>query len=185
MIGLPLNRAGDAENALSAFGEKLETANAGLVVVNLPAGAGETLDSLAILIRDLADALDYRLTVTYSLEKNRLASDALIRSIENGLLSVLDPDNRFVAYPSYKGEITTFDWYANPARHQVEIGGEIVIPALNNRSALQKLEASSGRVAGLVDKHHRPQGWMIIEQSSVYRWYHAGLSAVAPIFAEG
>lgn len=178
---LPLNKAGDAENALSAFGEMMETSNADLVVVNLPAGAGETLDSMAGMIRDLSDALEYRLIVTYALEKNRVASDALIRSMDKGLLSVVDADKRFVAYPEYKGKVETFDWYNRPERESAEIG-ELIVPSLGNRSALTKLEASRGRVADLIDKNNRPDGWMIIDQSSVFRWYKSGIAAIAPIF---
>lgn len=178
---LPLNQAGDAENALSAFGTMLETTDAELVVVNLPAGAGETLDSTADMIRDLSDALKYRLIVTYALEKNRVASDALIRSMAKGLLSVVDSDKRFVAYPEYKGAAETFDWYNRPERDKAEIG-ELIVPALGNRAALSKLEASRGRVTDLVDKSNRPEGWMILDQSSVYRWYYLGISAIAPIF---
>jgi hypothetical protein len=178
---LPLNKAGDAENALSAFGEMMETTNVALVVVNLPAGAGETLDGTADMIRDLSDALEYRLVVTYALEKNRVASDALIRSMAKGLLSVVDTDKRFVAYPEYKGKVETFDWYNRPEREKAEIC-ELIVPSLANRSALNKLEATRGRVAGLVDKANRPDGWMILDQSSVYRWYQAGIAAIAPIF---
>ena len=178
---LPLNKAGDAENALSAFGEMMETTNATLVVVNLPAGAGETLDSTADMIRDLSDALEYRLVVTYALEKNRVASDALIRSMANGLLSAVDTDKRFVAYPEYKGKVETFDWYSRAERDKAEIG-ELIVPSLGNRSALTKLEATRGRVADLIDKSNRPEGWMILDQSSVYRWYQAGIAAVAPLF---
>ncbi|MDA8153610.1 MAG: hypothetical protein M0003_13050 [Acidithiobacillus sp.] len=181
---LPLNKAGDAENALSAFGEMLETSNADLVVVNLPAGAGETLDSMAEMIRDLSDALEYRLIVTYALEKNRVASDALIRSMAQGLLSVVDMDRRFVAYPEYKGKVESFDWYNRPERETAEIG-ELIVPSLGNRSALTKLEAARGRVADLIDKNRRPDGWMIIDQSSVFRWYKAGIAAIAPIFGGG
>ncbi|MHB9043092.1 hypothetical protein [Acidithiobacillus sp.] len=181
VAALPLNQAGDAENALSVFGEMLETSNADLVVVNLPAGAGETLDATAGMIRDLSDALEYRLVVTYALEKNRVASDALIKSMGKGLLSVVDEDKRYVAYPEYKGKIETFDWYNRPEREKAKIG-ELIVPSLGNRSALSKLEASRGRVADLVDKSNRPEGWMILDQSSVYRWYQAGIAAIAPIF---
>jgi len=179
---LPLNKAGDAENALSAFGEMMETTNAALVVVNLPAGAGETLDGTADMIRDLSDALEYRLIVTYALEKNRVASDALIRSMAKGLLSVVDTDKRFVAYPEYKGKIETFDWFHRAERENAAIG-ELIVPALSSRSALTKLEASRGLVADLADKSRPPaEGWWILDQSSVFRWYQAGIAAIAPIF---
>ena len=181
---LPLNRAGDAENALGAFGEYLEAHTPEVVVVNLPAGAGETLDALASSIRDLADALEYRLVATYGLEKNRTASDGLRASLASGLLSVIHPQDRFLIYPGYKGTPESFDWFHTEDRKNTAIG-EIVMPAIGSRSALQKLEATPGRVADLIDKTRRPDGWMILDQSSIYRWYHAAQAAIAPVFANG
>ncbi|MHB1512060.1 hypothetical protein [Acidiferrobacter sp.] len=181
---LPLNRAGDAENALGAFGEYLESKTPSVVVVNLPAGAGETLDALASSIRDLADGLDYRLVATYGLEKNRTASDGLRASLASGLLSVIHPQDRFLIYPGYKGTPESFDWYHTEDRKNAAIG-EIVMPAIGSRSALQKLEATPGRVSDLIDKDHRPEGWMILDQSSIYRWYNAAQTAIQPVFTNG
>ena len=148
---LSLNRAGDAENALSAFGAFLEAGNPDQVVVNLPAGAGETLDALA-------------------------------DSLESGLLSHVEPGNRFVVLPEYKGAPQSFEWMHCPDRARFAVP-ELIVPALGNRSALQRLEATPGRIARLVDKSARPDGWMILDQSSVFRWYHAALAALAPVFA--
>lgn len=179
---LSLNRAGDAENALSSFGAFLESTLPDQVVVNLPAGAGETLDALGGLVRDLADALGYRLVVTYALEKNRIAASALADSLKSGLLAYVEPGNRFVVLPEYKGKSETFEWMHDAARQRFAVP-EIIMPALGNRSALQRLEATPGRIARLVDKAGRPDGWMILDQSSVFRWYHAALAALAPVFA--
>ena len=55
------------------------------------------------------------------------------------------------------------------------------MPALGNRGALRRLEATPGRVATIADKAKRPEGWMIVDQSSVYRWYHAAMDAIKPI----
>ena len=181
---LPLNKAGDAENALADFGAWLESSEPNIVVVNLPAGAGETLDAIASSIRDLADALEYRLAVTYGLEKNRTAAEGLAKSLSDGLLSVVEPRDRFVVYPAYKGAAESFEWFHSEAKKSAEIG-EIIMPAIGSRSALQKLEATPGRVADLIDKTNRPQGWMILDQSSVFRWYHAALSAIDPVFNRG
>ncbi len=182
--GLSLNRAGDAENALSRFGQWLENSGAERVVVNLPAGAGETLDAYADMIRSLADAFDYRLVVTYSLEKNETATRTMLKSLASGLLSVVDPENRFVVYPSYKGEPESFHWFHSKERSTAEIR-EIVMPALKNSKALSLLEATPGRVSALVDKENRPEGWFVIDQISVYRFYEAGLKAMASIFEGG
>lgn len=178
---LSLNRAGDAENALSRFGEWLEGSNADHVIVNLPAGAGETLDAQGDLLRDLADALGYRLIATYCLEKNRVATEEMLESFGSGLMSFVAPENRYIVIPAYKGDPSTFEWMTHPRRATLS-SHEMVFPALGNRAALKKLEATPGRISGLIDRDHRPDGWMILDQSSVYRWYHATMLAIAPIF---
>ncbi|MHB8257797.1 MAG: hypothetical protein ACYDHY_17195 [Acidiferrobacterales bacterium] len=180
---LPLNKSGDAENALSDFGAWLESNAPDIVVVNLPAGAGETLDALASSIRDLSDAMGYRLVVTYGLEKNRTAADGLARSLQDGLLSVVAPQDRFVVYPTYKGAPESFEWFHSEDRKSAQIG-EIIMPAIGSRSALQKLEQTPGRVSDLIDKSRRPEGWMILDQSSIFRFYHAAMSAIKPVFPE-
>lgn len=179
---LTLNQAGDSENAVAKFGEWLETSAAEQVVVNLPAGAGETLDAHGDLLADLADALGYRLVVTYSLEKNGVAADELASSLEEGLMAHVAQENRFIVVPAYKGDPSTFEWLEHPARERFAVP-EIIMPALGNRSALRKLEATPGRVAVLADKSSRLDGWMILDQSSVHRWHHAALEAIGPVFA--
>lgn len=80
-----LNQAGDAENAVTAFGNFLEKENASQVVVNLPAGSGETLDGQGDLIRGLADALGYRLVATYAMEiKDIVSLEIMKESLKSG-----------------------------------------------------------------------------------------------------
>ena len=43
-------------------------------------------------------------------------------------------------------------------------------------------DQAAGRIASLIDKNHRPTGWMILDQSSVFRWYGLMVQAMAPIF---
>lgn len=179
---LTLNRAGDSENAVAAFGNWLEESNAEQVVINLPAGADQTLDDHGSLLADLAATLDFRLVVTYALEKNRIAADELVASLTEGLMSHVADENRFIIIPAYKGDPSSFEWMDHPDRERFAVP-EIVMPALNNRQGLRKLEATPGRVATLSDKTMRPEGWTIIDQSSVYRWYHAALDAIKPILA--
>jgi len=181
---LSLNRAGDAENALSAFGQWLEREGTNQVVVNLPAGAGETLDVFADLIRGLADSFGYNLVVTYSLEKNETATRTMLKSLESGLLSVVEPENRWAVFPTYKGDPRIFHWYGAKERKEAKIR-EIVFPALKNSKALFQLEATMGRLSGLVVKENRPDSWFVIDQISVFRFYEAGLKAIAPIFERG
>ncbi|MHB1752200.1 MAG: hypothetical protein ACYCTF_05815 [Acidiferrobacter sp.] len=185
---LSLNRAGDAENALSKFGEWLERADANHVVVNLPGGAGETLDALSDQLRFLADGLGYRLVATYSLEKNQTATDEMVDSFKTGLMSCVSPENRFIIIPAYKGDPETFEWMDYEERTDILASGtrEIVFPALSSRSALKKFEASRGRVAHMiVPPYPGCDGWMLLDKSSVFRWHKAVMAAIAPIFEGG
>lgn len=182
---LSLNRAGDGENAVSKFGKWLEAQDAEHVVVNLPAGASETLDDLGDMIRDLCDALEYRLVITYSLEKNGLAADMLEKSLKSGLMSFANPEDRFVIYPLFKGKADEFAWLKHPARDTYP-AVEIEMPEMKNADAWQALEATPGRVAPLVDKQKgRPAGWGVTDQSGVFRLYKSAMAAIAPIFDEG
>lgn len=183
LIGLSLNRAGDAANALARFGEGLERRGAERVVINLPSGAGETIDEFAGAIRELADALDYRLVVTYGLEKGPVAVEALVQSLDSGLLSVVDPENRWAVYPLYKGDIDLFDWYHHPRRKE-GVMGEIGFPALKNHGAFSKLDRTPGRISVLIDGP-RPEWWGVFDQISVREFYKQGLAAIAPIFERG
>lgn len=179
---LSLNRAGDAENSVSEFGEWLEQKGGDHVVVNLPAGAGETLDALGDQIRYLADGLGYRLIATYSLEKNRVATEEMVESFRGGLMAHVASEDRFVIIPAYKGNPETFEWMTHPARETIGVR-EIVFPALGNRSALKKLEATPGRIAHLiVPPYTGCEGWMLLDKSSVFRWHKAVMAAIAPIF---
>lgn len=180
---LSLNRAGDGENAVSKFGKWLEAQDAEHVVVNLPAGASETLDDLGDMIRDLCDALEFRLVITYSLEKNGLAGDMLAKSFKSGLMSFAEPGDRFVIYPLFKGDLETFEWLQHPARGKYA-AGEIKMPNMKNTDAWRALEATPGRVSVLADKSARPAGWGVTDQSSVFRFFNGAMSAIAPIFAE-
>jgi hypothetical protein len=178
---LSLNQAGDAENAIAKFGNWLETSGGDNVVTNLPAGASETLDQYSDLITDICYGLGYRLVVTYCLEKTGLAADILEKSFKKGLMSVAKETERFVIFPEFKGAPEDFEWFSHPAREKYP-ASEIVMPAMKSKSAWRALDATPGRVANLIDKTNRPEGRMLADQASLYRFYRAGLDAVAPIF---
>lgn len=175
-----MNRAGDSENAMTKFGLWLEKEGPDQVVVNLPSGAGETIDEHSELIRSVADQLEYRLVVVYALEKTQVATAVMIESLRSGFLSVVDVENRFVAYPLYKGDPEIFEWYGAKEREEGLIG-EITIPALKSTSALKKLEKTPGRLSCLTAFDSMPPGWGIVEQASIRRWYKSGLEAIKPV----
>jgi len=181
VVAASMNRAGDSENAITKFGLWLEKHGPERVIVNLPSGAGETIDEHSELIRALADQLGYRLVVVYGLEKGPVATAVAIESLKKGLMSVVDAQDRFFAYPLYKGDPEVFEWYKAKERGEGLIG-EITIPALKSTSALSKLEKTPGRLSALTAFDTMPPGWMIVEQASVRRWYKAGLEAIRPVF---
>jgi len=181
---LSLNRAGDSENAIAKFGAWLETKGGENVVVNLPVGASETLDDLGDLLADTCEALEYRMIVTYSLEKNALAADMLAASLKRGLMSYAAPENRFAVYPAFKGVPEDFAWFEHAGREKYAMG-ELIIPAMRSTSAWKALESTPGRLSDLVDKSRRPEGWMITDQASVFRFFKAAMTAIAPLFVEG
>ncbi len=164
-----LNQAGDAENAVTAFGNFLDKENADQVVVNLPSGAGETIDGQGYLIRGLADAMGYRLVATYAMEINDAVSlEVMKESLQTGFLSAIEPENRFVVYPLFKGPIEQFYWYTDPLRKDGLIG-EIAIPKFNNKTGIQGmkdtvpgriLEIRDGKIGKLTN----------IEKVAIARW---------------
>ena len=183
LAALSLNQAGDAANALARFGDRLEKERAERVVVNLPSGAGETIDEFAGAIRELADGLGYRLIVTYGLDKGPVPTEAMVESLRSGLLSVVDIENRWVVYPLCKGGLEIFNWYKDERRKEGLIG-EISFPVLKNAGAFSKLDNTEGRIAGLIEGE-RPEGWGLFDQMSVREFYKQAIVAISPIFERG
>lgn len=164
-----LNQAGDAENAVTAFGNFLDQADVGQVVVNLPSGAGETLDGQGDLIRGLADSMGYRLVATYAMEISDVVSLEIMKeSLKSGFLSAVEPENRFVVYPLFKGEISNFGWYSDPLRKKGTVG-EIAVPNLVNTTAITKMKDTvPGRILEIRDG--KLGGLSKIEQIALSRW---------------
>ena len=178
---LPLNRAGDANNAVSAFASWLEQNDPADVVINLPAGASETLDEHGDLIRQVADALGYALTCFYSLGKGDTPTAGLIKSLQSALLSHIDPARQIVVYPAFQGDPHDFAWYAHAGRKSFQ-GREIIMPALQNRDAFRKMLGAPGRLKNLAISG--APGWMIVDKLNVARWLKSALSALEPIIKE-
>lgn len=180
-----LNQAGDAENAVTRFGNFLEEeGREASVVVNLPSGSGETLDGQGELIRGLADSMGYRLVATYAMEINDPVSlEVLKESLESGFLSAIEPENRFVAYPLFKGALSGFGWYSDPLRKKGRIG-EIAVPKFANTTALAKMkEAVPGRI--LETRDGKLGGLSKIEQIALARWIEKVFVELDKIFGKG
>ncbi len=178
---LPLNRAGDANNAVSAFAAWLEQNDPAYVVMNLPAGASETLDEHGDLIRQVGDALGYSLTCFYSLGKGDTPTAGLVKSLQSGLLSHIETARQIVVYPAFQGDPHDFVWYGHAARKSFQ-GREIIMPALANRSAFQKMLMTPGRLSAIAATG--APGWMVVDKLNIARWLKSVLSTLDPIIQD-
>ncbi|MDA8379110.1 MAG: hypothetical protein M0Z50_19135 [Planctomycetia bacterium] len=179
---LPLNRAGDAENAVGDLGYWLENEGSDQIVINLPAGASETLDALAPFLREVADALEYDIYVTYSLGKGDTPTAGLIKSLQSGLLHFIDEDKRIVVYPEFQGKPEQFAWFNHADRCTAGIH-EIIMPAVKNRNTLNKLLNTRGRISDIIQCG--ADGWMVTDKIGVKRWLDEAMLSLIPIFYEG
>jgi hypothetical protein len=178
---MSLNRAGDAANAITNFGNFLEESNASQIVINLPGGAGETVDAHAHVLRSLADGLGYRMVVTYSMENDHVATKVFKEDLKSGLLSVVDPVNRFAVYPLFKKDAREFPWFSDPERKEGKIG-EIVIPALLSDSALNRVKGMQGRFTDMAEG--KTEGLRMTEMLLVRKWLDDCFSELDKVFGE-
>ena len=176
---LSLNAAGNADNAVGDLAAYLEQHLPQAVVINLPAGASETVDGLGDLIRGVADVLDYELRVVYSLDIGKAPALGLRKSFRAGLMSHIDQDKRAVNYPAYKGEPAKFEWMTFAERGEYA-AHELIVHALANKSSFKALDRTPGRIATLADTG--APGWMVVDRLNVKRWLPVALAALDPIF---
>lgn len=175
---LPLSMAGDANRAVSKFGEWLEVNQPDDVVVNLPAGSAKTLNEHADLVRMAADEFGYKLVGLFSLGKGDTPMAGLMKSLEAGLLAHVDKTRRVIVYPAFQGDPHDFMWFDHPAR-KIFGGREIIMPALANRDVVKKMITSKGRLSTLA-KTGAP-GWMVVDKFNLARWLKTAIDAVTPI----
>ena len=177
-----LNRAGDAETSFNRLGNILESAAAAgqNAVVNLPAGAGDTVDELAPVLAEVVNAVGYELVVTFSMGPHRTSTDALIKSLARGLMAVVDPAHRSVLYPAFLGNASQFDWSKHAARTNfMSAGGrEAVVPALRPDDLRDKILAAPGSFSALAEDK---EGFTITERALFRRWLALAHAAIASV----
>ena len=164
---IPLNRAGAAEEAIGKLADWIEAQRPEVVIINLPAGGGDTMDNLAPVLRQVADALEYQVRITYSLDKGEDAWKALAESLEKGLMSVVDPECRWVIYPAFKGAPETFAWAKKPERKKYNIP-ELVMPALIPVDVWDRVMTFPGGFSDLLK--NPPEGMTKYTQITIDRW---------------
>lgn len=177
-----LNRAGDSETSFNKLGNILEAAaSAGQhVVINMPAGAGDTIDELAPVLADVVSAVGYELVVTFSIGPHSTSTDALVKSLQRGLLSVVDPARRSVLFPLFLGIAEQFNWSKSPKRADfISAGGkESSIPALRPDDLRDKVLATPGAFSLLAEDK---AALTITERALFRRWLALAHAAIASV----
>lgn len=180
---LPLNRPGaEAADAVTRLATWIETEDPDALVVNLPGSAGETLDGLSRILRGVCDGLGIRLVVTYSLGLTDALTAGMVKSLQTGLLSSVDPENRAVVYPLFSGSKNRFLWARSSDRGKYPMR-EIEMPALAAHASLDKLLNTPGRMVELGERG--APGWLVVDRINVAEWVHAAMRAMDPILQEG
>lgn len=97
-------------------------------------------------------------------------------------MSAVDPENRFVVYPLFKGELQSFFWFNDPLRTEGLIG-EIAIPKFSNSTAIEKFK---GTVPGkLLDIRDGKIGDLsTVEKVSMARWIESVFKELDKVFGK-
>jgi hypothetical protein len=162
-----LNQAGAADAAVTKFGEWLEAQTAQMIVVNLPAGAGDTLDGLADVLVDVAEELGHQVTVIYSVGAYETSTKGLLRSWDNGILGCAQ--HRFIALPEFLGSPQTFHWMKrDEERKRILESGckEVIVPALRPDVVRDKVLSLPGPFSDLVNS----TALSLTEKAMLKRW---------------
>lgn len=172
-----LNRSGAAESAIIAFSDALEALRDKTdIVVNMPAGAGDTLEELAEVLTGVAESLGFVSWVFYSLGHQSSATKNAIRSLDAGLLGSVPESNRCAVYPAFLGNPESFDWVKSGARDRYNVR-EIVMPAIRPDALAVKVLSLSGPFSRMADKDSPlTLGERILFQK---KWLWPALEAVA------
>lgn len=152
-IGIPLQRSDMATEALGELLERLEiefSDGVEIVLINLPAGASETVDKHAVeLIAPVAEALGAVINITFAIGAGNESSKAAATSLRSGLAGIAD--RRVAVLNSAMGEPEKMAWSRSTERDEwLESGGaELILPTLTPRVAdrLHELEGTFSEIA--------------------------------------
>lgn len=179
-----LNRAGDSNAAVMGFVDKLSAmADEGVqdVVINLPSGAGDTLEELAPAIVDAASMIGFDPYVFYSLGHQAVGTRNALRSLNGGLLGLVDKSACCMVYPAFQGSPDHFDWVTSGNRDKYDML-EITIPAILPADLAVKVLGFPGRFSDLVGKGSPLSiGERVILQ---HKWLRPALDAVSVFDAD-
>lgn len=155
-----LNRAGDAESAIMKFGEWIEKSDASNIVVNLPAGAGDTIDKLAPVLAEVLNMLNYYSIGFYSMGPTNSSTSSLNKSLEAGLLAFVD--KKVVVYPEFLGDPNRFD----AKKYEIPVDQEISIPSIRPDPLRDLVLSLDGPFSLLTDS----SDLTLVERAMLRRW---------------
>ncbi|WP_131111334.1 hypothetical protein [Sulfuricystis thermophila] len=174
---LRLNDPSDAEASIARFSNWLEARpQIDRVVINLPANASETLDGQAEILRDVAEALGFKMRVVYSVGKSVPAAQMLQKSFTSGLMSVVHPGDRMVLFPEFDARPEDTAWYGIKDDC---VAHEAVFPALRPAEAFNQVLRLEMPYSAIV--RTRPPGITLHTVISLKRWLDNARKALAPI----
>jgi hypothetical protein len=150
-----LNRAGDSEAAVMKWANTIEAIDpASDIVVNLPAAAGDTLDSMADLLVAAAEECGHDMTIMYSLGAYSTAADMLEASLTSGMMASVPFERTCIVYPEFLGKQDAFTFYKTATRTKyLKAGGrEVVMPAISPIELVEAVFKSQGSLSALAEK---------------------------------
>lgn len=175
---MQINYAGAASVAMNQLAKLVENAGSDYIVVNCPAGAGDTLDELAELFNESCDELGARMAATYALGTKEECAGSLDRSLRDGLMSFVAPPDRLVIYPVFQGDRPVFPWFSDSARDQyvAHRGMESDFPKLEPAFVMQALEKTTGYFSEAVTR--TDLGLTTYARISVKHWLKTAFASV-------
>jgi hypothetical protein len=154
-----LNRAGDEINAVSDFAAAVDgAAPAGsgkFVIVNLPGGAGETIDSQSKMLVDAFKDIGTEIRVCYSLGDAPVQSLAMVESFGHGLCGAVDPSKVQILLAGWQSPIDNFHWMKMKERTALLRRGlrdEYLVRIIQTAAVRPLVFSSKGRLSDLLSK---------------------------------
>jgi hypothetical protein len=182
-LHMQINMAGAASEAVGRLAGIIENSVDDFVIVNLPGNAGDTLDEMGEMLRDVCDDMDVRMAATYSLGEHNEAADGLNSSLNGRFLSVFNPQDRMVLFPAFIGGRERFAWCSRPEYRDYsgEQGG---FPCLEPKFVFTDAIRLPGLFSEMVA--HKPQGFTAYHKVALRNWRSAVADLLEPLlFPDG
>ena len=182
-LHMQINMAGAASEAVARLAGIIENSVNDFVIVNLPSNAGDTLDEMGEMLRDVCDDMGVRMVATYSLGEHDEAADGLNSSLNGRFLSVFNPQDRTVLFPAFVGGKEKFAWYHRP-EYKDYIGKQGEFPCLEPKFVFTDVIRQVGLFSEMVT--HKPQEFTAYHKVALKNWRTTVADLLEPLlFPDG